>query len=153
MLHATFPLIKARTLAKRTILFPRDLEGEKVLIVMVFEDKGRYQKAQSEALQWQALWEGELHNSIDFYEIPMMSAKYRWIRWWADAGMRSGIPKGKWDHIACFYGDKFNYVNKLNVADLSEAQIFLLGTQGEILFRESGPLTNEKENLLKSLLK
>lgn len=128
-----FPDIKTKALSGKVLQFPQDLAGRATLLVLVFEDRGIYENAQNQANAWASYWEGHLRSQkIDFYEIPMMSAKYVWLRWYIDGAMRAGIPRQKHANIACFYGHKEKYANVLGIRDLSQAHVFLLDAQGYI---------------------
>lgn len=114
----------------------------------VFEDGGAYKEAQSQADGWAKFWEDKLKKrGIDFYEIPMMSGKYKWLRIWVDRGMRSDIPKEKHDNVACFYGDKQKYMQLLGITALRKAHVLLIDENGKILVQQEGEVqeTSMKE--------
>lgn len=134
-----FPRLQAKTLAGNKPAFPYSIKGKKSFFVLAFEDRGEYQNCQYQANVWAAFWEQSLQpQGVVFYEIPMMSGKYGWISWWVDSGMRSGIDKAKHDQVACFYGDKAQYMEILSIHDLSQAHVFLLDAAGVIAGRASG---------------
>lgn len=145
-----FPEIKTKTLSGRTLRIPSDLTAEKTLLVLVFEDSGKYEEPQGQATKWLELYEKEL-KPVGFacYELPMMSGKYRLMSFIIDSGMRSGIPPGRHDQVASFYGDKKRYMEKLGIYDLRRTYVYLIDKQGEILFKTSG---EPKEAHLKQLL-
>ena len=140
-----FPRLEATTLAGRSIVFPDSLYGSPSMVVMVFEDFGRYVKPQLQANEWVALWENELKDQgIVFYEIPMISAGYKVGSHWIDNSMRAGIPSGKHDNIATYYGRKKRYKRKLGLQSLSDAHVFLLDAEGRIVSSVSGPPEGDK---------
>ncbi len=144
-----FPTLDAKTLAGRKVTFPEVTKGKKSFLVLAFEDKGAYENCQKQATEWAEFWEKNLKEAqVEFYEIPMMSGKYKWVRFWVDGGMRSGIDKGKHDNVACFYGDKSKYMNLLNINDLSQAHVFLIDTEGGILSRASGAPNEETMKIM-----
>jgi hypothetical protein len=150
---AVFPVLPAKTLAGRKLTFPDATKGKKSFLVLAFEDKGAYENCQQQAELWATFWDKHMKEAgIDFYEIPMMSGKYKWVSFWVDSGMRAGIDKQKHDNVACFYGDKSQYINALNISDLSQAHVFLLNDAGEITARASGAPNETSMNVLLSHL-
>ncbi|MEO1212520.1 MAG: hypothetical protein AAFY45_03280 [Bacteroidota bacterium] len=145
-----FPQLPARTLSGQDILYPNALAGEKSLLVLVFEEFGKYQRPQNQANQWLAIWESRIKNQgIPAHEIPMMGGGFRLFRGWIDEGMRGGIPDENHGTVSCFYGDKGKYRKILNIESYDEAQIFLLDETGCILFQTSGAPNQESiEGLL-----
>jgi hypothetical protein len=134
-----FPKLKAKTLAGRDVEFPKSLTSKYTFLVLAFEDKGEYEKSQKQASIWAGVWKDNLASKgVAFYEVPMMSGKYKWVSFWVDSGMRSGIAKEQHDQVACFYGDKSVYTSVLEIDDLSKAYGFLLNQEGEILFKVYG---------------
>ncbi len=134
-----FPELKAKTLAGRDVVFPAALKSKYTFLVLAFEDKGKYEEAQNQANIWASFWKDNLASKgVAFYEVPMMSGKYKWVSLWVDSGMRSGIAKEQHDQVACFYGDKSAYTSVLEIDDLSKAYGFLLNQEGEILFKVYG---------------
>jgi hypothetical protein len=149
-----FPNLEAKTLAKRKIIFPSEVKGQKAFLVLVFEDGGVYENAQNQADKWAKYWEDNLKGrDVVFYEIPMMSGKYGLVSFWINAGMRSGIAQEKHDAVACFYGDKSVYARLLGVSDLSQAYVFLLDENGNMRCKESGLPDEMKSNRIISQLK
>lgn len=147
-----FPNITAKTLAGRKITFPMDVKGQQTLVVMVFEDQGRYEQAQNEATAWAIFWQKYLSTYCQFYEIPMMNGQYGQLSFWINAAMRSNLEKEKHDQVACFYGDKKMYQRRLDIGNFSQAQVFLLDEEGQIVSKTSGaPTQGAKEKVLQLL--
>lgn len=154
MIHASaqkFPPIEARSLSGEQYTFPARAEGKVTLIVVAF-------KRQSQPLidQWVGLWEKHFGNdpAFGFYEIPMLASGWKIMRGIIDGGMQSGVPASKHDKTATYYGPLDKYYEALEIDDRSIPYFFLLDTNANIQWRESGRLTDAKaESLLKAAKK
>ena len=148
-----FPLLQARTLAGENIEYPKALAGNKSLLVMVFEDIGRYQEAQSQANQWLAVCESRWQRlGILAHEIPMMGGVWKIARSYIDEGMRLGLPVEKHSSVSCFYGDKDKYRRLLAIEKFAEAQVFLLDENGSILLQTHGAPDENTINQIQEIL-
>ena len=134
-----FPEIKTKTLSGQKLTIPAELGPQMTLLILVFEDGGKYEEPHSQATKWLQLYDTKLKNKgIDCYELPMMSGKYRLMSFIIDSGMRSGIPPEKHNKVASFYGDKKKYMEELGIYDLRRAYVYLLDENGEIVFAANG---------------
>ncbi len=143
--QTTFPEIRAQSLAGERYTFPEQTAGEIALIVVAFK-----RQSQPYIDQWVKLWQDHFgsDNRYTFYEIPMLSSGLRIIRGMIDGGMRSGIPPEKQVHTATYYGPLEKYYQALGITDHSLPYYFLLDQQGQIVWRDSGQLTNEAADRL-----
>jgi hypothetical protein len=77
-----------------------------------------------------------------FYEVPMISAGYKFMRFMIDGGMRAGIPDKKHRHVVTMYGDVEKYTQALNI-DPRFGHAFLLDRDGMIRWQGTGFATKE----------
>jgi hypothetical protein len=80
--------------------------------------------------------------SYTFYEVPMISGGYKFMRPMIDAGMRAGIPKAKHKNVVTMYGDVEKYIKALSL-DPKYGYAFLLDREGIIRFQGQGFSTPE----------
>ena len=146
-----FPHLETNTLKKKKLIFPDMLKGRRAMLSVVFEDNGQYMNQQNQSTAWQLIWEKELKpKGVEFYEIPMMRSKYKWISFIINGSMRSGIDPSFHDNVACYYGDVKDYIRILDAKNLSEAHIYLIDEKGIITASTKGLPDAEK---IKSILK
>ena len=144
-----FPTLPAELLSGEKVVFPDFVKGKKVVIALVFEKWAQYQKPQFQADKWKAFWEAELQEKgVDFYEIPMMSGVYVPISGWANSGMRSGIPKKFHSRVACFYGNKMKYAQRLQIEDITDCYVCVIDEEGIILDKVYGEIDSKKKQRL-----
>lgn len=134
-----FPSLKATLLTGKSIHFPNDVKGKLVFLTLAFDDNGEYKDQQKQSEEWQSFWQDSLsHKGVDFYEIPMMSGKYWFIRFFIDGGMRRGIDPNLHKSVACFYGNKEKYADLLALKSYKNIVSCLLDQQGNILSIQYG---------------
>lgn len=134
-----FPFIETRSLSGKSQTYPRILAGTTSLLILVFEDLGRYRKAQLQANAWLDLWERKWKDlGMPAHEIPMMSKAWKWVRNWVDSGIRSGTAEEDYDRVSCYYGDTHKYQRHLSIQSSSEAHVFFLDPFGYILYQTYG---------------
>lgn len=140
-----FPDLTAELLEGGEVTFPDFLKGKKVLIAMVFESWGRYQRPQFQADKWKRFWEEQLKDQgVEFYEIPMMSWGYALGAKSINNAMRGGIPQPEQSKVACYYGQKGRYARLLGIESYRDCYICLIDENGTILSSQSGEITAEK---------
>ncbi|MGR3811000.1 hypothetical protein [Jiulongibacter sp. NS-SX5] len=151
----SFPDIKIKTLSGQKLNIPSDLKGQNTLIILVFEEGGKYEEPQAQAKKWIELYNSQLQDSnINLLEIAMMSGKYRLMSFVIDSGMKSGIPPELHDQVASFYGDKKKVMKDLNIYDLRRAYVYLLDQNGQVKYKTSGtPNENSAEELVLAISK
>ncbi|MEM6629712.1 MAG: hypothetical protein AAF694_08565 [Bacteroidota bacterium] len=137
-----FPHLKAETLKKQEIVFPKDIRKEVNILVLVFE-----QRAQSLVDTWAdiILTEYEPQGNISYHEVPMISGWWFPISWQIDNWMRGGIPEQYHSNTATFYGNRKPYFQALEMDNPKSCYVFVLDKMGFIRFRAEGVRTPEKE--------
>ena len=134
-----FPKVKSKSLAKNIEIIPDSAKGKVTLIAVAF-----LRESQSQLDSWLEPFIKEFGNNkaFMFYEIPMISSGYKFMRFVIDGGMRSGIPEPKHKHVVTMYGDVEKYINELGL-DPSFGYAFLLDKKGHIQWQAEGFSTPE----------
>jgi hypothetical protein len=129
-----FPEVKAESLAKTLESIPDSVKGKVALIAVAF-----LQQSQPQLDSWLGPF-GEKFGSNEgftFYEVPMISSGYKFMRFVIDNGMRGGIPKNKHKNVVTMYGDVEKYMNELNL-EARYGYAFLLDKEGTIQWQGQG---------------
>lgn len=129
-----FPDVTAESLAKTRESIPESANGKVVLIAVAF-----LQQSQPQLDSWLKPFI-EKYGSIEgytFYEVPMISSGYRFMRFVIDSGMRGGIPQNQHKHVVTMYGDVEKYMDELKL-DARYGYAFLLDKAGIIRWQGQG---------------
>ena len=134
-----FPEVNADSLAKTRESIPGSAKGKVTLIAVAF-----LQQSQPQLDSWLGPFTERFggKEGFTFYEIPMISSGYKFMRFIIDSGMRGGIPKEKHKNVVTMYGDVEKYMNELNL-DARYGYAFLLDREGIIRWQEKGFSTPE----------
>jgi ATPase complex subunit ATP10 len=129
-----FPEIRAKSLAGLPVSIPEATAGRIALIAVAF-----LRESQSQLDSWLEPFVNRFGNreGFTFYEVPMISSGYKFMRFMIDGGMRAGIPKNKHPHVVTMYGDVERYVNELDL-DARYGYAFLLDQEGIIRWQGQG---------------
>ena len=134
-----FPEITAKSLAKTRESIPESAEGKVALITVAF-----LQQSQPQLDSWLEPFIDRFGSKegFTFYEVPMISSGYKFMRFVIDSGMRRGIPQNKHKHVVTMYGDVEKYMNELKL-DARFGYAFLLDKEGIIRWQGQGFSTPE----------
>jgi len=140
------PTVSGANLERQTLTFPADFSGEFNLVFIAFQ-----QWQQMEVDSWAPLADAlhRQYSQLDYYEFPTIQ-KMNWLsRTFINEGMRAGIPNpATRRRTVTLYIDKGAFRRALNIVDERHIQVLLFDRQGMVLWRETGPLTPEKESAL-----
>ena len=91
----------------------------------------------------------EQYPELDYYELPTIR-KMNWLsRSIIDNGMRAGIPsRDTRRRTITLYIDKEPFKKKLEIPDESDIHLFLVSKDGEVLWTESGEISEAKSESL-----
>ncbi len=133
-----FPEVTAKTLDGNKVTVPDEARGKVTLIAVAF-----LRENQSQLDSWLNPFYEKFgsRDDIMFYEIPMISGGYRFMRPIIDGGMRGGLPKFKHKHVVTMYGDVEQYIQALSL-DPRSGYAFLLDREGSIRWQEKGFATD-----------
>jgi hypothetical protein len=134
-----FPEVKDDSLANTPVTLPDAAKGKVTLITVAF-----LRESQSQLDSWlDPFFEKYGSNpKFTFYEVPMLSRGYKFMRFMIDGGMRAGIPQAKHKNVVTMYGDIEKYMKELNL-DLRYGYAFLLDREGVIRWQGQGFATPE----------
>ena len=129
-----FPVVNAETLEGKKATVPDDAAGKVTLVCVAF-----LQQSQSQLDSWLNPFYEKFGSRDDvmFYEVPMISGGYRFMKMIIDGGMRGGLPTFKHKHVVTMYGDVQSYKETLGV-DPTSGHAFLLDQGGVIRWQEQG---------------
>ena len=129
-----FPVVKAKTLAGQETTVPDDAAGKVTLVCVAF-----LRETQSQLDSWLNPFYEKFGSRTDimFYEVPMISGGYKFMKPIIDGGMRGGLPEFKHKHVVTMYGDVQSYVQTLSL-DPTNGHAFLLDREGSIRWQNEG---------------
>jgi hypothetical protein len=140
LINTIFPEIKAQTLSKKDIVFPKDAAGKPTIICIAFEGS-----AQSLVDTWAAPVLAKYPNQeVNYYEIPMIKSGYKFVRGFIDGGMRGGVPKDLHNNVATYYGGLSDYKTNLMMDKNGSCYLFLLDKTGVIQYVSEGVSNADK---------
>jgi len=134
-----FPEVVAESLAGTQESIPDSARGKITLVAVAFL---RESQAQLDSWLEPFIERFGSRNDFMFYEVPMISAGYKFMRFMIDGGMRAGIPNKKHRHVVTMYGDVEKYKNALNI-DPRFGHAFVLDRSGTIRWQGTGFATKE----------
>jgi len=134
-----FPDVVAESLAGTQESIPDSARGKVTLVVVAF-----LRESQAQLDSWLEPFIARFGSRKDFmfYEVPMISSGYKFMRLMIDGGMRAGIPNEKHRHVVTMYGDVEKYKNALNL-DPRFGHAFVLDREGIIRWQGKGFATGE----------
>lgn len=129
-----FPVVSAETLEGKKATVPDDAAGKVTLVCVAF-----LRESQSQLDSWLNPFYEKFgsREGIMFYEVPMISGGYRFMKPIIDGGMRGGLPKFKHKHVVTMYGDVQSYLQALGL-DPRSGHALLLDREGIIRWQEQG---------------
>ena len=129
-----FPEVSAQSLAKTSESIPGSARGKVTLVVVAF-----LRESQAQLDSWLAPFVQQFGDKKEFtfYEVPMISSGYKFMRFIIDNGMRAGLPEKKHKHVVTMYGDVQRYTDELGL-DPRSGYAFLLDKEGIIRWEGKG---------------
>jgi hypothetical protein len=139
---AVFPSITSYSLDKQKVTLPSGMEGQTDLLILSFAPE-----QQHEVDSWLPVAQGLQHSSFQFryYQLPIQGRENFIFRWWASSSMRSNQTDPEtWHWIVPLFVDRQPFLRDLNIPNEKQVVALLVDRQGHILWRASGPLTEDK---------
>lgn len=136
-----FPELSVRDLEGLSSILPDDLPAGPRVLIVAFQ---RWH--QSLVDTWVPVLEAFERDDPDLsvWEVPALSRTYSLARFYIDGGMRAGIPDpDAREHTLTAYTDLTALAEKLELPNLETIYVFLLATDGEMVWRGEGGATNE----------
>ncbi len=134
-----FPEVSAETLEGKPQNVPGSAKGLVTLVTVAFlrESQGQLDSWLNPFYEKFGQREGYM-----FYEVPMISGGYKFMKFIIDGGMRGGLPGFKHKHVVTMYGDVQQYLDALGL-DPRYGYAFLLDREGIIRWQSQGYATQE----------
>jgi ATP10 protein len=140
LVSKAFPELKAQTLARQNVVFPKDGLGKPTILCLVFD-----RPAQALVDTWTTpILAKYPDNTVNYYEIPMIKGAWGIMSGFIDNGMRGGVPKELHNNVATYYGSLSDYKRDLMLEDKSSCYIFLLDKTGVIQYVAESSADAEK---------
>lgn len=141
-----FPALTADTLSKQTLHLPKDFGPADSLVVLAFE---RNQQKDLDSWAKPAAELANAHPQFRFYEVPVLPWRDVFYRWWLNTAMRSGVEDdAARQRTIPVYVDKQKFKSSLQIATEKTITVVLLDKDGRVVWRSSGPWTEEKGRAL-----
>jgi hypothetical protein len=123
-----FPEVSAKSLARKFVSIPDEIKGQVALIAVAF-----LRESQPQLDSWLEPFVKKFgdREGFAYYEVPMISSGYKFMRFLIDNGMRGGIPTEKHKNVVTMYGDVEKYMKELDL-DARYGYAFLLDKEGII---------------------
>jgi hypothetical protein len=146
-----FPTIEARDLEGDVYTLPDGLPAGRRLVLVAFR-------------RWQQIlidgWKSRLSSlqrenpDLTVWEVPALGRRYRAARPYIDGGMRAGIIDVDVRlHTLTSYTDLRALLGGLDIRDTETVHAFLVGDDGEILWRGEGEADGDKIQSLDAALR
>lgn len=129
-----FPEVKAETLEGKPQSVPGSARGKVTLVAVAF-----LRENQGQLDSWLNPFAEKFgkRDEFMFYEVPMISSGYKFMKFIIDGGMRGGLPDFKHKHVVTMYGDVEKYTAALQI-DPRNGHAFLLDQSGIIRWQGEG---------------
>ncbi|HVJ07512.1 MAG TPA: hypothetical protein VM554_03960 [Acidisarcina sp.] len=148
--NSNFPVVASYNLDKTKVTLPRDLQGEINLLMLSFAPE-----QQKDVDSWKPIVK-EVETSrpgFRHYLVPVFSRENFLSRWWMNSSLRSRLPANeerKW--TIPLYLNRQRFLKQLQIASDQEITLLLVEKSGQILWRTTGALTEEKRAALQEAL-
>ncbi|MGC8548607.1 MAG: hypothetical protein ACP5M4_02810 [Acidobacteriaceae bacterium] len=147
---AHFPTVTSYNLAKAKVTLPAAFSANRNLLLISF-DTGDTPEIDRWVTAVQSL--SRLHNSLDYYLLPISEQKNPLYRWWDNSAMRSDFTDPQlWPRVVPLYLNENQFRRQLQIPRKSSVVVLLTDRSGNILWRASGPPDQQKLDALRSQL-
>ena len=141
-----FPALSTYSLDKAKINLPTDLEGRANLLLISFAPE------QSKDIDtWMDTARALQHMNFLFryYRMPVSNQENMIYRWWDSSSLRSvETDPETWHWIVPLYLNKDHFRQALKIPNEKEIVLLLVDKSGQVLWRSSGRMTEEKRSSL-----
>ena len=143
---AIFPPITGYSLDKQKVTLPGGLEGQTNLLIISFQPE-----QQKDVESWLPAAQALQHGNFQFryYQLPVSGRENVLFRWWETSSMRSDQTDPEtWHWIIPLFIERRKFLNALDIPDQKLVVVLLVNREGQVLWRQSGPMTPEKRAAL-----
>jgi hypothetical protein len=140
-----FPVVTSTNLSQQKLTLPRDLGGERNIVLIAFQ-----RRQQADIDSWLPLVQQlEATYPVHYYELPVIQQLNLLARSFINQGMRMGIPDGAArERTITLYVDKVAFRKALDLPHEDDIYVLLIDRQGRVWWRTSGVFTPEKGQAL-----
>ena len=141
-----FPSVTAYSLDKQKVTLPSGMEGQIDLLILSFAPE-----QQNDVNSWLPVAQALQHTNFQFryYQIPIAARENFVFRWWETSSMRSDqTDPVTWHWIVPIFVDRQKFLHDLDIPNDKQVVALLVDRHGRVLWRASGPLTDDKRNSL-----
>lgn len=146
-----FPIVTGNNLNREKFEFPRDFGGKYNLLIIPFQ-----QRQQTDVNTWIPFAQ-EIERTFPgfiYYELPTIYELPTLSRTFINEGMRAGIPdETARQRTITLYLDKASFKEALDIQTEDEIHLFLVDTNGEILWSGKGEYTPDQADSLQNYLR
>ena len=145
-----FPALDSETLEKQAVRLPQDFRGERNLLLIAFK---REQQKDIDTWLMQMKRYEDIDKGFRYYEIPTIERMNRFMRWFINTGMRTGIPDVKArERTITLYIDKGPFKKSLQIADEKQIYAMVVDRSGNVLWHATGPYDEANGKSLQEFL-
>lgn len=144
------PLVQGRNLQRQKMTFPVDFSGKLNLVFIAF-----LRRHQDLIDEWVPIVEvlAQEHPALAYYEFPTLPRRGPVYRTFLNEGMRAGIPnEATRARTITLYLDKSAFKRALAIDSEQQMWLYLFDSSGNVLWRTSGSLTEEKSAALRAAI-
>ena len=145
-----FPQLAARDLERRARTLPADFSGEPNLVIVAFR---REQQAMVDTwVSWFATIAAQ-HPRLACYEVPVIATRWSPARPMIDGGMAQAVRASEARRrTLTVYTDVRRVTDALSIDDTETITVLLVDTNGHLLWRTTGPVTERATSAVLELL-
>ncbi|MFN8578788.1 MAG: hypothetical protein U0354_18320 [Candidatus Sericytochromatia bacterium] len=145
-----FPEIKGEDLTGKLVEIPRDATGKPTFIIL-----GYSYRAREITEKWLQEYERKFSKNTNFYLVPMMGNKVatKAMSFFINQSMKSGTPVNEHKHVITVYQDLNPIKKSLNFVSNEDVYVYLLDTNGKIIWSETGKFNRKSFYELEEKLK
>lgn len=148
--ESKFPIVSGFNLNRQELVFPRDFEGQLNLVMVAFQQS--QQAAVNTWIPFAQNLESEIPGFM-YYELPTIYEMPSFSRTFINEGMRAGIPdQTARERTITLYLDKNAFKSGLGIASEDQISLFLVDTDGNIIWREVGSFTETRAAGLEAVI-
>jgi hypothetical protein len=147
--QAVFPSLTSYSLDKQKVALPDGLEGQMNLLLLSFKEEQA-----NDIDAWLAAAQALQHSNFQFhyYQVPVAERENFIFRWWESSSMRSDQTDPEtWHWIIPLWVDRKKFMSDLTIPNEKQVVVLLIDRQGHILWRASGPMTQDKRAALMNI--
>jgi len=144
---AALPQLSGQTLSGKQLALPADAAGKPAIVVFSFSKAGG-----KDAGAWSERVRKDFPGVAPSYTLMMIEAAPRFVRGMIISGTKKDMPPAAQDRSIAMEKDEDLWKERLGFTDSDHAYLFLLGPDGKIRWKNSGPFTESEYAALKKEL-